>query len=54
MSGQDATARVRPVDWQRVEHLQSLQREDLMRELNEARTEPDGAGGSIQNGAVPQ
>jgi RND family efflux transporter MFP subunit len=35
LSGKEAQARVRPVSWQRVERLQNLQREDLMRELNE-------------------
>jgi HlyD family secretion protein len=38
LGGEDARARVRPVDWPRVERLQSLQREDLMRELNERRS----------------
>ena len=39
LAGQDAQARVRPVDWQWVERLQNLQREDLMRALNENRGE---------------
>jgi len=37
LGGKDSQARVRPVSWQRVERLQGLQREDLMRELNERR-----------------
>jgi RND family efflux transporter MFP subunit len=37
LGGEEANARVRPVDWQRVERLQTLQREDLMRELAERR-----------------
>jgi RND family efflux transporter MFP subunit len=36
LGGEEGSARVRPVSWQRVERLQGLQREDLMRELNEA------------------
>jgi HlyD family secretion protein len=43
LGGEDARARVRPVDWQRVERLQSLQREDLMRELNERKTPAAGS-----------
>lgn len=35
LGGQGVRARVRPVDWSRVERLQRLQREDLMRELIE-------------------
>jgi len=35
LGGEEAQARVRPVSWPRVERLQNLQREDLMRELNE-------------------
>jgi RND family efflux transporter MFP subunit len=46
LAGKDAQARVRPVDWRRVERLQNLQREDLMRELNEARDRADEAGTS--------
>ena len=38
LGGDKASARVRPVSWQRVERLQGLQREDMMRELNERRT----------------
>ena len=34
LGGEEARARVRPVTWTRVERLQNLQREDLMRELN--------------------
>ena len=37
LGGKDSQARVRPVSWQRVERLQGLQREDLMRELSERR-----------------
>lgn len=37
LAGEEAEARVRPVDWGRVERLQTLQREDLMRDLNEGR-----------------
>lgn len=40
---EEASARVRPVGWQRVEELQTLQREDLMRDLVES---PEAAGGS--------
>ncbi|MCB1182846.1 efflux RND transporter periplasmic adaptor subunit [bacterium] len=43
LGGEEGRARVRPVDWSRVERLQSLQREDLMRELN-ARREGTGSG----------
>jgi HlyD family secretion protein len=35
LGGASPTARVRPVDWNRVTRLQSLQREDLMREVIE-------------------
>lgn len=35
LGAQGVRARVRPVDWSRVERLQNLQREDLMRELIE-------------------
>jgi len=42
LGGEDARARVRPVDWRRVERLQSLLREDLMRELNQRKSAPDG------------
>ena len=38
LGGETGKARVRPVNWQRVERLQTLQREDLMRELNERKT----------------
>jgi HlyD family secretion protein len=34
LAEKDAQARVRPVDWGRVERLQNLQREDLMDQLN--------------------
>ena len=44
LAEQDAQARVRPVDWQRVERLQNLQREDMMRELNENRRGNAAAG----------
>jgi HlyD family secretion protein len=37
LGGEEGRARVRPVSWQRVERLQGLQREDLMRALNENR-----------------
>ena len=43
LGGEDARARVRPVDWQRVERLQNLQREDLMRALNERKTPGGGS-----------
>jgi hypothetical protein len=33
LGGDTPQARVRPVEWERVERLQSLQREDLMRTL---------------------
>jgi RND family efflux transporter MFP subunit len=35
LGGETPEARVRPVPWQRVEHLQRLQRDDLMREVIE-------------------
>ena len=31
--GEAGTARVRPIDWERVEYLQNLQREDLLQEV---------------------
>jgi multidrug efflux pump subunit AcrA (membrane-fusion protein) len=42
LGSEEASARVRPVGWQRVERLQNLQREDLMRELVESKAA--GAG----------
>jgi len=45
LSGEDAQARVRPVDWRRVERLQNLQREDLMEEVIERE-----AGTALQGG----
>ncbi len=35
LDGESPEARVRPIRWERVEHLQRLQREDLMREVIE-------------------
>jgi RND family efflux transporter MFP subunit len=44
LGGEEGRARVRPVDWQRVERLQTLQREDLMDELNARKKEATAAG----------
>ncbi|HPF35368.1 MAG TPA: efflux RND transporter periplasmic adaptor subunit [Candidatus Krumholzibacteria bacterium] len=44
LTAQEAQARVRPVDRARVDRLQTLQREDLMRALNERRAAADAAG----------
>lgn len=38
LTGDRPKARVRPVDWERVERLQRLQRDDLMRDVIEAQT----------------
>ncbi len=43
LGGEEGQARVRPVDWQRVERLQTLQREDLMQELNARKKEAAAA-----------
>lgn len=39
--GKDGNARVRPVDWQWVEQLQTLQREDLLQEIIENHRDSD-------------
>ena len=38
LGGETAQARVRPVDWNWVERLQNLQREDLMQEVIERKS----------------
>ncbi|MBD3299158.1 MAG: efflux RND transporter periplasmic adaptor subunit [candidate division Zixibacteria bacterium] len=54
-AGQKGTARVRPVTWQRVEQLQTLQREDLVQDLMQSRqaATPDSASLDHQQ-ATPQ
>ncbi len=41
LSGEPPEARVRPVEWERVERLQKLQREDLMESVVERQTIPE-------------
>jgi len=40
LGGEDGRARVRPVRWERVEHLQRLQRENMMEEVIERQSSP--------------
>lgn len=40
LGGEDGRARVRPVLWERVEHLQRLQRENMMEEVIERQSSP--------------
>ncbi len=54
-AGQQGVARVRPVSWQRVETLQTLQREDLVRDLMQHQQAATGDSASLDHQqATPQ
>ena len=52
LSADSAQARVRPVNWEWVEKLQQLQREDLLEEIIQ-RQQTTGAGDTTLNGMTP-
>ncbi|UCG61622.1 MAG: efflux RND transporter periplasmic adaptor subunit [Candidatus Zixiibacteriota bacterium] len=49
LGGESGDAKVRPVDWNWVEHLQNLQREDLLQEIIQDQTVsgPDSSGAGL-------